>query len=62
MQGWKLEVEDGDRDIVVMRTLLPWPLKARFMISCLYHTEQNGDYITLQSHRGNEFYYRKYEK
>ena len=39
MQGWKLEEEKGGRDIVVMRTQLPWPLKSRFMISCLYHTE-----------------------
>ena len=60
MQGWKLEEEEGGRDIVVMRTQLPWPLKSRFMISCLYHTEQNGEYITIQSQRGNEFYYKKY--
>ena len=61
MRCWKLETEDGDRDIVVMRTLMPWPISNRIMYTCLYHYEcENGDFITCQSSRGNDFYYEKY--
>ena len=62
LRCWKLETEvPGNRDIVVMRTLLPALISNRFMISCLYHVQrENGDYITLQSSRGNEHYYEKY--
>ena len=43
MRCWKLETEEGDRDIIVMRTLTPFPISNRFMISCLYHHErENG--------------------
>ena len=61
LQRWKLETEDGDRDIVVMRTILPFPLSNRFMISTLYHLEkEDGTFISIQSARGNEYYYKKY--
>ena len=62
MRCWKLETEmPADRDIVVMRTLMPALISNRFMISCLYHVERdNGDFISIQSSRGNEHYYQKY--
>ena len=48
MSCWKLEEEERERDIVVMRTLLPFFISNRFMISCLYHCERESDgaYIT----------------
>ena len=62
MRCWKLETEmPADRDIVVMRTLMPVLISNRIMFSCLYHIERdNGDFISIQSSRGNEFYYKKY--
>ena len=63
MRCWKLEEEEGGRDVVVMRTLLPFPLSNRFMISTLYHDEKpDGYYVTIQSSRANQYYYKKYRK
>ena len=49
MRCWKLETESlPDRDIVVMRTLMPALINNRIMFSCLYHVEpDNGDFISI---------------
>ena len=61
MKCWKLEEEEGERDIVVYRTLMPMFISNRFMISCLYHHErENGDFISVQSARANDYYYEKH--
>merc|ERR1712060_135508 len=61
MRCWKLETEDGDRDVVVMRTLMPVMISNRIMFSCLYRKEtEDGQYITCQSSQYNDYYYKKF--
>ena len=49
--------EEGDRSIALIRTQMPWPLSHRAMISTFYYTERDGAYYSIQSARGNEYYY-----
>ena len=48
MRCWKLAEEEGDREIVVMRTLMPIMISNRIMFPCLYHIQrENGDFISI---------------
>ena len=57
VSAWKIAEEEGDRTIAVIRTQMPWPLSARAMISTFYYTERDGAYYSIQSARGNDYYY-----
>ena len=59
---WPLEKLEGGREILVYRTLLPFILSNRIMISCMYHKEdaETGQVRSIQSSRGNEHFYEKY--
>ena len=62
MKCWKLETEDGDRDIVVMRTLMPMLISNRIMFTCTYHEfPEDGSAISIQSSNSNDYYYEKYK-
>ena len=62
LRSWKLETEmPADRDLVVVKTLCPALISDRFMIMCEYHQyKEDGEIIAIQSSRGNEYYYQKY--
>ena len=42
---------------------MPIMISNRIMFPCLYHIQrENGDFISIQSAKGNEYYYHKHAK
>ena len=52
--------EEGNRSVALIRTQMPWPLSHRAMISTFYYTERDGAYYSIQSSRGNDYYYEQF--